>query len=243
MDAHRRRRAIAVSRGVRPCRRRSGRAGGAQRSRLDALSRGSPMRSCATSRARRGHPRRLRSARRRHARLARPALAPTYGENRPRDRAHASRGADARSQRQERSRGLGGAPGGPCCRPARCASTRIRRFRSWRAMPTANGGCRTRRPRCPPGCSTSPGCASSISAPRRAARPPSSPPPAPGLIAVDRSAERLKRLAANLARLQLNAELVVGDALTFDAPPFDPPCRRALPARPARSAATPTSPG
>ncbi len=39
--------------------------------------------------------------------------------------------------------------------------------------------------------------------------------------AVDRSAERLKRLAANLSRLHLNAELVVGNALTFDAPPFD----------------------
>ena len=41
------------------------------------------------------------------------------------------------------------------------------------------------------------------------------------VFAVDRSAERLKRLAANLARLQLNAELVVANALTFDAPPFD----------------------
>jgi 16S rRNA (cytosine967-C5)-methyltransferase len=39
--------------------------------------------------------------------------------------------------------------------------------------------------------------------------------------AVDRSAQRLKRLAANLARLRLPAELVVAGATTFDAPPFD----------------------
>jgi len=39
--------------------------------------------------------------------------------------------------------------------------------------------------------------------------------------ALDRSAQRLKRLAANLARLRLPAELVVADALSFDAPPFD----------------------
>jgi len=39
--------------------------------------------------------------------------------------------------------------------------------------------------------------------------------------AVDRSAQRLKRLAANLARLRLPAELLVADALAFEAPPFD----------------------
>jgi 16S rRNA (cytosine967-C5)-methyltransferase len=47
--------------------------------------------------------------------------------------------------------------------------------------------------------------------------------------AVDRSAQRLKRLAGNLARLRLDAELVVANALTFEAPPFaaallDAPC-------------------
>ena len=47
--------------------------------------------------------------------------------------------------------------------------------------------------------------------------------------AVDRSAQRLKRLAGNLARLRLEAELVVANALTFEAPPFaaallDAPC-------------------
>ena len=38
---------------------------------------------------------------------------------------------------------------------------------------------------------------------------------------VDRSAERLKLLAANFERLRLTSEIVVADALTFDAPPFD----------------------
>ncbi len=38
---------------------------------------------------------------------------------------------------------------------------------------------------------------------------------------VDRSAERLKLLAANFERLRLHSELVVADALSFDAPPFD----------------------
>ncbi len=41
------------------------------------------------------------------------------------------------------------------------------------------------------------------------------------LTAVDRSAERLKRLAVNFERLRVNAEIAVADALSFDAPPFD----------------------
>ena len=41
------------------------------------------------------------------------------------------------------------------------------------------------------------------------------------LTTVDRSAERLKLLAANFERLRLRSEIVVADALTFDAPPFD----------------------
>lgn len=41
------------------------------------------------------------------------------------------------------------------------------------------------------------------------------------LTAVDRSAERLKRLAVNFERLRLNAEIAVADALSFEAPPFD----------------------
>jgi len=38
---------------------------------------------------------------------------------------------------------------------------------------------------------------------------------------VDRSAERLKVLSANFERLKLDAEIVVADALAFDAAPFD----------------------
>jgi len=38
---------------------------------------------------------------------------------------------------------------------------------------------------------------------------------------VDRSAERLKLLAANFQRLRLNCEIVVADAIAFAAPPFD----------------------
>ena len=41
------------------------------------------------------------------------------------------------------------------------------------------------------------------------------------VTAVDRSAERLKRLAANFERLRLEAEVVVSNGLTFEAPPFD----------------------
>jgi len=41
------------------------------------------------------------------------------------------------------------------------------------------------------------------------------------LTAVDRSAERLKRLAANFARLKLEAEIAVANALAFEAEPFD----------------------
>ena len=41
------------------------------------------------------------------------------------------------------------------------------------------------------------------------------------VTAVDRSAERLKRLAANFERLRLSAEIVVSNALSFEAAPFD----------------------
>ncbi|HLH49562.1 MAG TPA: transcription antitermination factor NusB [Roseiarcus sp.] len=41
------------------------------------------------------------------------------------------------------------------------------------------------------------------------------------VVAVDRSAERLKRLAANFERLRLPVEIAVADALSFEAPPFD----------------------
>ena len=39
--------------------------------------------------------------------------------------------------------------------------------------------------------------------------------------ALDRSAQRLKRLGANLERLKLEAELVIANASAYDAPPFD----------------------
>lgn len=41
------------------------------------------------------------------------------------------------------------------------------------------------------------------------------------VVAVDRSAERLKRLAGNLERLSLSAETVVADVATYEAPLFD----------------------
>lgn len=41
------------------------------------------------------------------------------------------------------------------------------------------------------------------------------------VTALDRSAERLKLLAANLERLKLRADVAVGDATTFSAKPFD----------------------
>jgi 16S rRNA (cytosine967-C5)-methyltransferase len=41
------------------------------------------------------------------------------------------------------------------------------------------------------------------------------------VTAVDRSAERLKRLAANFSRLRLDAEIAVANALAFEAAPFD----------------------
>ena len=61
---------------------------------------------------------------------------------------------------------------------------------------------------------------------------------------VDRSAERLKVLAANFERLKLHADIVVADALAFEAAPFDAASASTRPARrPVPSAATPTSPG
>ncbi len=41
------------------------------------------------------------------------------------------------------------------------------------------------------------------------------------VFALDRSAQRLKRVAANLERVKLEAELVVGNAATYDGGPFD----------------------
>ncbi len=41
------------------------------------------------------------------------------------------------------------------------------------------------------------------------------------VLALDRSAERMKRVSANLERLHLSADLTVGDALTYEAQAFD----------------------
>ncbi len=41
------------------------------------------------------------------------------------------------------------------------------------------------------------------------------------VVAVDRSSQRLTQLRSNLTRLKLEAEIVVADALTFEAEPFD----------------------
>jgi 16S rRNA (cytosine967-C5)-methyltransferase len=41
------------------------------------------------------------------------------------------------------------------------------------------------------------------------------------VIALDKSAERLRRLAVNFERLKLPVDIAVGDALTYEAQPFD----------------------
>jgi 16S rRNA (cytosine967-C5)-methyltransferase len=41
------------------------------------------------------------------------------------------------------------------------------------------------------------------------------------VVALDRSAERLRRLAANMERLRLSVDVAVGDALAYEAAPFD----------------------
>ena len=41
------------------------------------------------------------------------------------------------------------------------------------------------------------------------------------VVALDKSAERLRRLAVNFERLRLPVDIAVGDALTFEAQPFD----------------------
>ena len=46
-------------------------------------------------------------------------------------------------------------------------------------------------------------------------------PAGANVTTVDRSAERLKMLAANFERLRLHSDIVVADALNFEAPPFD----------------------
>ena len=82
--------------------------------------------------------------------------------------------------------------GGACCRPAACGSPAGRRSPGCPATPRAPGGCRTPRRRCRRGCSgRSAGARRSTSAPRRAARPCSSPPPGRAVVAVDASEARI----------------------------------------------------
>ena len=111
MDAHRRHGADPVSRYARSCGRRPRGQGDARRSGQRAV-RGACQRSAARDRSRpRLDPGKLRSARRRYARLARPALArDLWRERGARHRRGAPLGADARHQRQERPLRLGGAP-------------------------------------------------------------------------------------------------------------------------------------
>ena len=62
------------------------------------------------------------------------------------------------------------------------------------------------------------------------------------VTAVDRSPARVARLAENLARLELAAEIVVADALEWKAGRSMPSCSMPRARPPARSAAIPTSP-
>ena len=119
---------------------------------------------------------------------------------------------------------------GSCCHPARCGAPPVAGSRRCPAMPTVHGGCRTPPPPCPRACwATSRAFASPISAPRRAARPCSSRRPA-RVTAVDVSAKRLRRVAENLKRTGLAAELVAADGAAWrpDSPPdavlLDAPC-------------------
>ncbi len=109
----------------------------------------------------------------------------------------------------------------------------------------APGGSRMRPPRCRPACCCrGPASASPISARRPAARPPSSRRPAPDVLAVDRSAKRLERLAENLARLKLSCRNPRGRRRPARRAGLSTPSSSTRPARrPAPSAAIRTSPG
>ena len=118
-----------------------------------------------------------------------------------------------------------------CCRPARSASRRGGASRRCRAMRRAPGGCRTPPPRFPRASSgTSP--AGSVADLCAAPGGKTAELAAAGALvtAVDISANRLKRLAANLKRLDLAADLVTADVLawepgrSFDAVLLDAPC-------------------
>ena len=182
-------------------------------------------------RARRA-PRRYRLAAPRHARLAVGSLVAAYGEATARSIAEAHL-VEPPLDLTVKSDPAGWAErlGGIVLPPARCAWPIRLRSRRCPASPTANGGCRMPPPRCRPACSAmSPASASPIFAPRPAARRPQLAQAGARVTAVDISADRLKRLTANLDRLHLNAETVAADILDwspaepFDAVLLDAPC-------------------
>ena len=159
--------------------------------------------------------------------------AAAYGEEQARDIAAGAPGrAAARSLGHARARALGRASSAPrSCRPARCAGAAAGWSTRCRATTRAPGGCRTPRPPCPPCCSgkikgrrvldigAAPGgktaqlCAMGAK-----------------VTALERSPRRAEFLVRNLGRLTLDAEIVVADALEWQAPcPVRRgPARRAL---------------
>ena len=166
------------------------------------------------------------------------------------DRARDRRGqrprAGARPHREKRPRILGGEAERPCA-----ADRHGAHHRAWRGHRAARlcrrrvvgTGCRGRaagasvRRRCA-------AAASPIFARRRAARRRSSPPPARASPPSTARRRGMTRLADNLTRLSLAAELVCADAADWQAGAHSTPCcsmRRAP--RPAPSAAIPTFPG
>ena len=221
MDPDRRGGAIVVSRRSRSRRRRSGGARDAARpgaapfaALVNAVLRNLARGRKKSSRA----PTRSTTTRR----IGSPSAgAPITAKRRRAPSRRASRRADARPQRQERRRGLGAA-----ARRRRPSTGSVRlethaAIAELEATPRANGGFRTPPPRCRRGCSGRRGRAGrrSLRRPRRQER--RTGDRGRDVTAVDRSAERLKRFAANFERLRLEAEIVVPNALTFEAPPFD----------------------
>ncbi len=224
MDAGRRRRPAPLPGNAGSRRSRSGRAGRAGRRRRARPSRASSTPSCARSHAiaRLSSPRRTRSTttRRIGSRRAGARLTATKRRAPSPPRTAASRPSTSASRAIPQA-GLSGSAAS-FSRRDRCASIRISRSRNSKAMPRANGGCRTPPQRFRLGFSAriagqrvvdlcaAPGGKSAELAAAGAT-----------VTTVDRSAERLKMLAANFERLKLHADIVVADALTFDGAPFD----------------------
>ena len=146
--------------------------------------------------------------------------AAAYGEERARAIAEAHQGEPPLDLSvHARRRALGRASSGPrSCRPARCAGAAAAWSRRCPATTRASGGCRTRRRPCPPCCwGRSRAGACSTSAPHPAARRPSSASMGAKVTALERSPRRAEFLVRNLGRLTLDAEIVVADALEWQA--------------------------